>query len=271
MKKSLIIVFTLFSFVIKAQQNKPNKNVVTTIIGEIDKRDLNCSSEIEKAKNDFKSKETFYDIKPEGYLTLKAKRHYPFLVELLKKKNIDFAESTEAELSSFWYESNGMRYQLKTNCHCKTYNELLNLKYGSHFIKDIQKTADSLYVINRLNSVFNYPEEIDDYFIVYPKAKDFFDQKVEIQKDFFANFKFPKGFIQGINKRDFFAKTDFLINRDTKISNINIDIEFTNSENQKFKDYITSQLREFIENANWNAAVSSGVKVDCRFNMNFYN
>ncbi len=174
-------------------------------------------------------------------------------------------------MSSLWYESNGERYQLTTNCYCKASNELLNLKYGSHFIKNIQKTADSLYVISKLNEVFAYPNEADDYYIIYPKAKEFLDQKIQIQQDFFENFKFPNGFIQSSDKRDFRAKTNFIIKRDSKVSDLNIEIEFKNSKNQKFQEYIVNQLRKFIENANWKAAVSSGVTVDCRFNINFYN
>jgi len=271
MKKSLTILILLFSFVIKAQEIESEKNSVNTIIGEIDRRDSTCSSEIERAKIDFKSKETLFYIQTEGYLDIDANRHRPFLIELLKKRGIDFVESSEVEMQYVWHDYNGELYQVKTNCYYKASNELLNLKYGSHFIKNIEKTADSLYVINRLNSVFTYPDEVDDYFIIYPKSKEFLGQKIQIQQDFFENFKFPNGFILSSDKRDFLAKTNFIIRRDSKVSDLNIEIEFKNSENHKFQDYIVNQLRNFIENAKWRAAVSSGVIVDCRFNINFYN
>jgi hypothetical protein len=271
MKKSLTILLILFTFVIKGQEVKSEKNAVNTLIGKIDRRDLSCSSEIERAKIDFKSKETFYYIEPEGYLKIGANRHRPFLIELLKKRGIDFVVSPEADIQYVWHENNGELYPVKTNCYYKASNELLNLKYGSHFIKNIQKTADSLYVISKLNEVFAYPDEVDDYYIIYPKAKEFLDQKIQIQQDFFENFKFPNDFIKSLDKRDFLAKTNFIIKRDSKIADLNIQIEFKNSENQKFKDYIVNQIRKFIENANWKAAVSSGVTVDCRFYINFYN
>lgn len=271
MKKSLTILLILFSFAIKAQEVESEKNAVNTILGKIDRRDLSCSSEIERAKIDFKSKETFYYIQPEGYLDIDANRHRPFLIELLKKRGIDFVVSPEVEMQYVWQENNGEQYQVKTNCYYKASNELLNLKYGSHFIKNIQKTADSLYVISKLNEVFAYPDEVDDYYIIYPKAKEFLDQKIQIQQDFFENFKLPNDFILSSDKRDFLAKTNFIIKRDSKIADLNIKIEFKNSENQKFQDYIVNQLRKFIENANWKAAVSSGVTVDCRFDINFYN
>lgn len=270
MKKSLTILFILLNIAIKAQENPSDNNNVNTIIGEIDKRDLKCFSEIERAKIDFKSKETFYYIEPEGYLKIGANRHLPFLFELLKKRGIHFSNSPESEMS-YWYENNGERYQLGTNCYYKASIELLNIKYGSHFRQNIEKTADSLYVISKLNEVFTYPDEVDDYYIVYPKAKDFIDQKIQIQQDFFENFKFPKGFIQSSDKSDFRAKTNFIIKRDSKISDLNIEIEFKNSKNKRFQDYIVRQLRKFIKNANWKAAISSGVTVDCRFNINFYN
>lgn len=271
MKKSLTLLLILFSFVIKAQEIESKKDTINTILGKIDRRDLNCSSEIERAKIDFKSKETFYYIQPEGYLDIDANRHRPFLIDLLKKRGIDFVVSPEVEMQYVWHENNGEQYQVKTNCYYKASNELLNLKYGNHFIKNIEKTADSLYVISKLNEVFAYPDEVDDYYIIYPKAKEFLDQKIQIQKDIFENFKFPNDFIQSPDKRDFRAKTSFIIKRDSKIADLNIELEFKNSANQKFKDYIVNQLRTFIENSNWKAAVSSGVTVDCRFNINFYN
>lgn len=271
MKKSLIILLILVSFAIKAQEIELEKNAVNTIIGKIDTRDLSCSSEIERAKIDFKSKETFYYIEPEGYPKIGANRHRPFLIELLQKKGVHFDISPEVEMQYVWHDNNGELYPVKTNCYYKASNELLNLKYGSHFIKDIEKTADSLYVVSRINEVFEYPDEVDDYYIIYPKAKEFLDQKIQIQQDFFENFKFPNGFIQSSDKRDFRAKTNFIIKKDSKIYNLKIEIEFKNSENKKFKDYIVRQLRSFIESANWKAAISSGVTVDCRFNINFYN
>ena len=270
MKKSLIILLVVLSFTTKAQQNISNKNTINTIIGNIDKRDADCSSEIERAKKDFKLRETLYYIIPEGYILHNATRHHPFLIDLLKKRGIHFLTSPETELS-LWDNSTGEMYQIATNCYYKASNELLNLKYGSHFIKNINKTADSLYVVSRLNDVFEYPNEVDSYNIIYPKAKDFLDQKNQILKDFFADFKFPSGFIQSSDNRDFMAKTNFIIKRDSKVSDLNIEIEFKNYENQKSQDYIVNQLRKFIENANWIAAISSGVIVDCRFNINFYN
>ena len=271
MKKSLTLLLILFSFVIKAQEIETKKDAINTILGKIDRRDLSCSSEIERAKIDFKSKETFYYIQPEGYLDINANRHRPFLIELLQKRGIDFVVSPEVEMQYVWHENNGELYQVKTNCYYKASNELLNLKYGSYFIKNIQKTADSLYVTSKLNEVFAYPDEVDDYYIIYPKAKEFLDQKIQIQQDFFENFKFPNDFIQSSDKSDFLAKTNFIIKRDSKITDLKIKIEFKNPANQKFQDYITNQLKTFIENATWKAAVSSGVTVDCRFNINFYN
>ncbi|KIO54816.1 hypothetical protein [Flavobacterium hibernum] len=270
MKKPLTIVLIIYSFIIQAQQQL-DKNVVNTIIGEVDKRDSNCLTEIERAKNDFKSKETYYYIEPEGYLNMNTYRSHSFLQELLQKRRIDFSHSQELELSSFWNESNDQRYQLKTNCYCKASNELLNRKYGINFIEKTEKMADSLYVISRLNEVFNYPDDVDDYYIIYPKAKDFLNQKIEIQKDFFTKFKFPNTFIHSPNKDNFLIKTDFVIQRNSKISCLNIEVEFKNPQNQKFKDDIILQIKKFIENANWKAAMSSGVAVDCRFKMIFTN
>jgi hypothetical protein len=271
MKNALTILFIIFSFIIKAQNISSDKNSFNTIIGKIDKHALNCFSEIKRAKIDFKKKETFYYIEPEGYLDINANRHHPFLIELLQKKGINFAHSPEVEFISYYGEKLGEMFPKMSNCYYKTCNELLNQKYGSQFIKNINKTADSLYVISRINDVFEYPSEIDHYYIIYPKAKEFLEQKIEIQKDFFSNFKFPQGFIQSSEKRDFIAKTNFVIKKDSTISDVKIEIEFKNYENNKFSDDIVDQLRTFILNANWRAAVSSGVVVDCRFNINLYN
>jgi hypothetical protein len=268
MKKFLIFLFITHALNIKAQESK---NLLSTIIGIIDNRDLKCSSEIEKAKLDFKYREAFYYIEPEGYLSQNSKRHHQILGELLQKKGIQFLTSSEVELSSYWNTDGTTRYQLVTNCYYKASNELLNLKYGSHFTKDIEKTADSLYVIGKINDVFEYPDNVDAYCIVYPKAQEWIDQKIEIQNDFFSIFKFPKGFIYDVNKADFRATTEFIIKRDDKVSDIKIKIEFKNPKNKEFDDYIIKQLSMFIENANWKAAVSNDIKINSSFKMVFYN
>ncbi|WP_202704184.1 hypothetical protein [Flavobacterium sp. UGB4466] len=271
MKKSLLILLALHYLNSEAQENKLEKNTINTIIGLIDKRDLNCSTEIERAKADFKSKEVYYYIQPEGYIDINYNRHFPFLNQLLKKKGIQFLSSKEVEISSFWKETNNGNYPLKTNCYCKASNKLLNIKYGHNFTTKIEQTADSLYVTDRINDIFEYPNEVDHYCIIYPKATDFPDQKFQIQKDFFSNFKFPDGFIHTINKRDFIAKTRLIIRRDNSISDIKIDIEFENPENKKFHSEIISQLTHHIENENWKAATSKGIKVNSSFEINFYN
>ncbi|MCD0466533.1 hypothetical protein [Flavobacterium sp. ENC] len=271
MKKSFLILVLIHCLAIAAQAQTLTKNAISTIIGIIDKRDLNCASEIERAKTDFKSKEVFYYIEPEGYPDSNHKRHFPFLSELLEKKGIQFSTSKELEIASFWMETANEKYPAITNCYYKASNELLDIKYGYQFTRKIEQTADSLYVISRINDIFDYPNEVDAYCMIYPKAADFLDQKIQIQKDFFSNFKFPAGFIHLTDKRDFIAKTMFIINRDDKVSDIRINIEFENPENQKFNTEIVNQLISFIENAKWKAAVSSGVKVNSSFKINFYN
>nr|WP_294932818.1 hypothetical protein [uncultured Flavobacterium sp.] len=269
--KIIPFLFIFYNLTIVAQQNKIDKKPVNAIIGMVDKRDNNCISEIDRAKKDFKSKEVYYNIMPNGYIDKDYNRSFPFLTELLKKKGIQFLTSPETDDDSYWIKTNNDSYQIKTNCYYKASNELLNIKYGANFTKNIEKTADSLYVMSRINDEFEYPDEVDDYCLIYPKANEFLNQKNEILKDFISNFKFSNGFVKSKNKRDFFAKTKFIIKRDNSVTNIVIDIKFLNIENQKFENDIITQLRNYIENANWNAAVASGIKINSSFEMNFYN
>lgn len=271
MKKLFVLLLIIQILFVKAQEKKLDKHSIKTIIGRIDKRDVKCLSEINRAKVDFKSQEVLYDIIPEGYLDSDYNRHYPYLINLLKEKEIDFRQSYEPEFSSFWSSDDQNRYPLITNCYCKASNELLNAKYGQKFIKNIEKTADSLYVISRIDIPFEYPNGVDDYCLIYPKAGDFLDQKIQIQKDFFSSFVFPKKFIQSNEKRDFFVKTKFTINRDNSVSNISIVIEFKNPKNEEFSKYITDQITTLIKHADWQAAVSNGIKVNTNFDINFYN
>lgn len=271
MKRLFLIIFIMQILVARSQEKNLDRNSISTIIGVIDKRDSNCLSENERAKMDFKFEEIFYYIEPEEYLDSDYKRHHPYLKKLLKEKQIEFCYSPEVEFSLYRIGNEVESYPAVTNCYYKASNELLNLKYGHNFTKQIERTADSLYVISRIETPFEYPNGVDDYCMIYPNATEFLDQKKQIQKDFFTVFRFPSGFMKTINQRDFFAKTNFIIKRDSKISNINIEINFTNPENKKFSDSIVSQLRMFIKNANWKAAVSSGVLVDSNFEINFYN
>ncbi|WP_223711442.1 hypothetical protein [Flavobacterium potami] len=220
---------------------------------------------------DFKNKEVLFNIIAEGYLDSNYNRHHPYLINLLKEKGINFSQSNHPEFSSFWSSDNENRYPLVTNCYCKASNELLNLKYGKNFIKNIERKADSLYVLSRIDTPFEYPFGVDDYCLIYPKAGDFLEQKIQIQKDFFSSFVFPKNFIQSNEKRDFRAKTKFTINRDNSTSNISVKIEFKNSKNEQFNNFLIDQITEFVKHANWQAAVSNGIKVNTNFEIIFHN
>lgn len=271
MKIVIILLLILNIHFAKSQENILNKNSIQTIIGVIDKRDVNCFSEIERAKIDFKYKETFYYVIPEGYINSNYNRHYSYLINLLKAKGINFSQSDNPEFSSFWNSNDENGYSLVTNCYSKASNELLNVKYGKNFTKNIERAADSLYVMSRIEIPFEYPHELDDYCMIYPKAADFLDQKTQIQKDFFSSFIFPEKFIQSNEKRDFFAKTKFTINRDNSVSNITVKIEFKNQKNEKFYNSIINQITNFIKHASWTAAVSNDIKVNSNFDINFYN
>jgi hypothetical protein len=269
MKKLFTLLFIIQILLVKAQEKKLDKNSVQTIIGVIDKRDTNCLTEIKQAKIDFKTQEIFYELIPEGYLDSDYNRHYPQLIRLLKEKGINFSESRDLDPS--WISDNETIYPLLSNCYCKTSNELLKEKYGQNFIKNITRTADSLYVMSRIEIPFEYPFGVDNYCLIYPKARDFLEQKIEIQKDFLSSFKFPKKFIHSNEKRDFYAKTKFTINRNNLISNITVKIEFKNSKNEEFNNFLTDKITEFIKHADWQAAVSDGIKVNSNFEINFHN
>ncbi|WP_433833170.1 hypothetical protein [Flavobacterium anhuiense] len=269
MKKLFAILFIIHIVFMKAQERKLDKYSIKTIIGRIDKRDVNCLSEIKRAKIDFKKQEVLYELIPEGYLDSDYNRHYSHLIGLLKEKGINFSESRDLDPS--WILDDETKYPLLSNCYCKASNELLKEKYGQNFIKNITKTADSLYVMSRIEIPFEYPFGVDDYCLVYPKAGDFVEQKIEIQKDFFSSFIFPKNFIQSSERRDFYAKTTFTINRNNTISKISVKIKFKNSKNEEFNNFLINQISEFVKHANWQAAVSDGIKVNCNFNITFYN
>jgi hypothetical protein len=271
MKKLFTLLFIIQILLVKAQEKKLDKNSVQTIIGVIDKRDTNCLTEIKQAKIDFKTQEIFYKLIPEGYLDSDYNRHYPQLIRLLKEKGIDFRQSNDTEFSSFWSSDDENRYPLITNCYCKTSNELLKEKYGQNFIKNITRTADSLYVMSRIEIPFEYPFGVDNYCLIYPKARDFLEQKIEIQKDFFSYFIFPEKFTQSDERRDFIAKAKFTINRDNSISNVIVKIEFKDKKNEQFYNSIVSQITEFIKHADWQAAVSNGIKVNSNFDINFHD
>jgi len=269
MKKLFTLLFIIQILFLKAQEKNLDKNSLQTIIGVIDKRDKNCLIEIKRAKIDFKTQEVLYELIPEGYLDSDYNRHYPQLILLLKEKGINFSESRD--IGPYWISDNETTYSLISNCYCKTSNELLKEKYGQNFIKNITKTADSLYVMSRIEIPFEYPYGVDNYCLIYPKAGDFLEQKIEIQKDFFSSFEFPKKFIQSNEKRDFYAKTKFTINRNNSISNITVKIEFKNSKNEEFDNFLSNQITEFVKHADWQAAVSDGIKVNSNFEIIFYN
>ena len=142
-------MFLIHILFVKGQEKNLDKNSVQTIVGTIDKRDVNCLSEIKRAKVDFKNHEVFYELIPEGYLDNDYNRHYPHLIKLLQEKGIDFCETYDFD--PFWSSDDENRYRLIYNCYYKASNGLLNEKYGKNFITNITKTADSLYVMSRID------------------------------------------------------------------------------------------------------------------------
>jgi hypothetical protein len=251
--------------------NTVDTNKLKTIIGEVDSRDKECTSQIAKAEKDFKIKEVYFYIIPDGYLMPSASRHHIILAQLLKEKGIAFGSIND--MGIIWHIKGKETYPAKLTCYEEAHNKLLDLKYGEGFAKGIEKKADSLYVMSRINDVFKYPYEVDCYnhsqqdCLVYPKAKDFLEEKAQIKSDFKDSFKFPQGFLLKDNENEFTAHCSFVIRRGSGVSDINIDVGIHNPENVKFSENLEKQITAFITNANWKPATAAGITVNTHFEI----
>lgn len=258
------LIFSILFLNCASKKQSTQNSSYPTEIGLIDKLDSTCLNEIAEAKTDFKKMEIYTQVFPEGYLGVKATRYFGELKELLKQRNIEFGWETVLE-SHKAYSGNSL-YTLNYSCYQRTMNTLIDQKYGSKFISKLKNEADSLYVLRRSDEIFN-TAHVDDTLIVYAKSKSYWEQRSEIQRDFFRGFKFPVGYEGEEIKKSFVADVQFAIRKDGSISDFIIKTKFENELNTKFKDYFEREIIAFLKSCKWQPSTAHNMIVHSYMNL----
>nr|WP_294936376.1 hypothetical protein [uncultured Flavobacterium sp.] len=256
MKRCCILIFMML-FLSCTSKKLISGNNFTTIIGGVDKSDTKCLSEVNQAKSDFKKKEVYSYISG-GCTSLKSTRYHPEFKELLHEKNIEFRWESGPETETILKD--GKPYILNFSCYQRAMNKMIEKKYGADFILNLEKQADSLYVLRRTDEVFSYAH-IDDTLVVYVKSKAYRGMRTQINNDFLHDFKIPDGFLDTGEKNNFVSAVQFTIYKDGSISDFVIKTTFKNPGNNKFKAYFEKEIIAFLKGSQWKAATVHKITV----------
>ena len=150
-------------------------------------------------------------------------------------------------------------------------NETIKNKIKKVFINSLEEKADRTYLNKNINKVYYSMDEYDET-LFYPNAKSIETQRDDIKKDFFSNFKYPKGFHFNHKKYVGRSSVEFILYRNGKIKNIIIDTEFEQKNNNKFIPYFDNEIRKFVTKIKWLPRKQRGIKLNAGLGLWFpYN
>ena len=230
-----------------------------TIIGKISTKDTSCLRQIDLAQEKVDKDSLTYYL----YMSqLSYGRHLEEFKKLLKPYGID----CEVFLTSCLGHGKGRRY-----CYVDFMNETIKNKFKKGFIDSLEAKADRTYLNKNINKVYYSMDEYDET-LFYPNAKSIETQRDDIKKDFFSNFKYPKGFDFNHKKYVGRSSLEFILYRNGKIKNIIIDTEFEQKNNNKFIPYFDNEIRKFVTKIKWLPRKQRGIKLNAGLGLWFpYN
>lgn len=256
MRKILTLLLTLFliiscqkendSFLLKAKNSVLDS--IETILGEISTKDINCLKSIDSAQEKIEKDSLTYYVIPVGSYY----RYLDELKKLLKPHGID----CEVLSTSCIVHDKERRY-----CYEEYMNQTVKNKFKKGFLDSLEVKADRIYINKNIDKVFSVLDTYDKT-IFYPKAKSVETQDDDVIEDFFANFKYPEGFIF---KHDYYigrSNVEFNLFKDGTIRNLTIETKFENSNNNKYIPYLENRIKQFILETKWVARKQRGITVN---------
>lgn len=245
------------TYIEKYQNSKSDS--LKTIIGKISTKDTSCLREIDFAQEKINKNILTY------YLNSSSPsygRHIEEFKKLLKPYRID----CKPFLASCIGHERGRSY-----CFVDYMNETIKNKFKKGFIDSLDAKADRIYLNKNINTVFHSMDDYDKT-IFYPNAKSAETQREEIKNDFFATFKYPKGFDFKHKRHVGRSNVEFIVYRNGKIKNLTIDTEFEQNNNNKFIPYFDDEIRKFVSKIKWLPRKQRGIKLNAELGLWFpYN
>jgi hypothetical protein len=221
-----------------------------------------CFYNIKKAITDFEGNNITYFLFQVSNDKIHIRSH-SYFEKLLDKYKIN----TEYLLWKDEYQKSKNILTKDQNCYEETMNFLILDKYGKNFIKHLYRKADSLYIIENNEKIFDYYDF--DTIVRYSKSKTYENQNEDIKKDIKKYIKYPKVYInkEKINKS--YSSISFIINKTGQIDIESITTVMNSDENKKFTSYFEEQIINFVKKSRWNPIVIYGISLSSRMSIYF--
>lgn len=255
--KKLIYLFLFFSIFFSQAQNSNLVQVMDSpVITNF------CFYNVKKAFDDFKNNQSTY------YLSLNNRekiisRSYEKFVELMLTKNIKVHKI-------LWKNESIKENELlkkEENCYEETMNFLIKDKYGNDFISKIFKKADSLYIIENKDKIFDYYDF--DTIVRYSKSKIYDKQNEDINKDIKHLLQYPKKYKHNKKEEKSYSSINFIIYKTGKIDIESISTVMKSQENEKYTEYFEKQLIDFVKKSKWNPISVYGITISSKMSIYF--
>jgi hypothetical protein len=264
MKKNICILL-LFSSLVFSQDTIIDATAIykETLIGKIDTRDTFCFNELNRATSDFNNGHMIY-YHSFGIYNM---RNLEYLKKEVINHNLKFELYPISDLV-FIYETD--TFTAKDDCYYLAMNKLVLKQFGKRFFEKLDTKADSLYVAENKDSLFDYIERYNNFKCFKKKKNSKSYEIIDLKKELISYIKYPKKFIFKNEEKHSFTSCEFIIGKDGNISDLKTNTTFQNSENNKFKKYFERKIKSFLKKTKWSPYQLYGYNLKCIWGCTFH-
>lgn len=232
-----------------------------TLIGKVDTRDSFCFNEINRATSDFNKGHMIY-YHSYGIYNM---RNLAYLKKEINNHNLKFELYPISDLVMI-YETDS--FIPRDNCYYSTMNKLVLKEFGKVFFEKLDTKADSLYVAENKDSLFDYIEKYN--FKCFKKKKNNQLEPINLKIELTSSIKYPKKFKFKNEEKHSYTSCEFIIGKDGTISDLKANTTFQNSENNKFKKYFEKKIKSFLKKTEWSPYQLYGYNLKCIWGFTFH-
>lgn len=257
-QKFLLFFFFIFCVFLFGKNDSIRKNTYENRVKNYNKK---CDIDKLKAIEDSKTK-TIYFINvpaPDGEEFLQHKE----FSKLLKKHNVEFGGT--------WMRSDVAGYYSANECYYSYMTHEAEKKFGKFFFEEKNNEALRQFLRNNPDKIFDYRRQELDFSPILLEAIDYDDQKSIIEAKFWKKYKLPKDYIKRKNgELHSYINAFFILNKDEKISDLKIESNFQNEQNEKYSKYFKNNFKKIIASLKFKVKRYKGYPVKSRESLILY-
>ncbi len=159
----------------------------------------------------------------------------------------------------------GMPNGFSNNCYENAMLKNIEKKYGAEFFKTMVKKSRQRFIDDNPNIEFEF-EEVDTI-ARYPNSENYSSSLSNPSDDFNKKFIYPKNY--NFKKEKFYSITvaEFTILKNGLIKDLEVESDFENPKNNKFKTHIENGVSNFIKQTKWIPASIDGSKINSKMRV----